>query len=203
MPDRSGQQFGNYRLKKRIGKGGFGEVYLAEQMGRGTQVAIKLLRASLTREKFITAFHHEAHVLSQLEHPNIVHLIDYGVEQTTPFVVLEYAQNGSLGKRYPLGVTFPFVSLASYTRQIAEALQYAHDRGIMHRDVKPDNMLLGNNGEILLSNFGLAALASEGHIDPDDPLRFVGTLRYMAPEQFFGQPRLASDQFALAVTVYT
>ncbi|GLV59787.1 hypothetical protein KDH_66110 [Dictyobacter sp. S3.2.2.5] len=203
MPDRSGQQFGDYRLKKRIGKGGFGEVYLAEHVGRGTQVALKLLHASLTQERFITAFQREARVLSQLDHPNIVHLFDYGVEQTTPFVVFEYAENGSLGKRYPLGVTFPFVSIASYTRQIAEALQYAHDRGIMHRDVKPDNMLLGNNGEILLSDFGLATLAPDGHIDPEDPLRFAGTLNHMAPEQFFGQPRPASDQYALAVTVYT
>lgn len=118
MSDRSGQQFGHYQLKKRIGKGGFSEVYLAEHVGRGTQVALKLLRASLTEEEFVYAFQQEARILSQLEHPNIVHLFDYGIEHTTPFFVLEYARSGSLRSRYPLGVTFPFVSIASYVRQM-------------------------------------------------------------------------------------
>jgi tetratricopeptide (TPR) repeat protein len=115
---------------------------------------------------------------------------------------MEYCPNGSLAGRSPLGVIFPLALIASRVRQVASALHYAHQQGVIHRDVKPQNMLFGVNQEILLSDFGLAQLLQTGEDDPEDPYRFSGTLYYMAPEQLFGYAVPNSDQYALGVTVY-
>src|SRR5262249_54854303 len=114
--------------------------------------------------------------------------------------VMEYAPNGSLRRRYPKGTVVALPHVVSFVKQVASALQYAHDHKFIHRDVKAENMLLGRRQEVLLSDFGLAALAhSSASLSTQEA---IGTITYMAPEQIEGHPRAASDQYALSVVVY-
>jgi serine/threonine protein kinase len=113
---------------------------------------------------------------------------------------MDYAPGGSLRQRYPKGSIVPFPIVISYVKQVAAALQCAHERKFIHRDVKPENMLIGRHEEVLLSDFGLAAFAhSSGSLSTKEA---IGTLSYMAPEQIEGHPRPASDQYALGCVVY-
>src|SRR5579863_5916114 len=160
MADRVGQQLGNYRLLHLLGKGGFAEVYLAEHMYLKTQAAIKLLSAQLTQEE-LQAFLQEAQRIAHLEHSHIVRILDFGVEGngTTPFLVMSYAPGGTLRTLYLPGKQVPLASVVVVVQQIAAALQYAHDHQLIHCDVKPENLLVGRTNEILVSDFGIAAVA--------------------------------------------
>src|SRR5713101_3510402 len=199
MADRTGQQFGNYRLVRPLGQGGYAEVYLGQHLRLNQQAAIKVLHAHLT-EAEAEHFYQEAQTISTLVHPSIIRVFDYDVQDGVPFLVMDYAPNGSLRRRYPKGTIVPLAQIISHVKQMASALQYAHDHKFIHRDVKPENMLLGRQEEVLLSDFGLAALAhSTGSLSAQEA---VGTLPYMAPEQIEGHPRAASDQYALGVVVY-
>ncbi|GAC1365093.1 MAG: hypothetical protein NVSMB44_25750 [Ktedonobacteraceae bacterium] len=199
MPDRIGQQLGNYHLTRLVGRGGFADVYLGEHIYLGTQAAIKVLETRLVQDE-IAHFQHEARTIARLEHPHIVRILDFGVEESLPFLVMSYAPHGTLRQRHPKGTCVAMDTVVEYTRQIARALQYAHDQKLIHRDVKPENMLLGRNEEILLSDFGLAVVAqsSSRHKTRD----VSGTIVYMAPEQARGKPQPASDQYSLAVIIY-
>src|SRR5713226_2164232 len=199
MADRVGQQFGNYRLVSLLGQGGYAEVYLGQHVRLSLQAAIKVLHAYLTGSE-AEHFYQEAETIAKLTHPSIVRVLDFDVQEGVPFLVMEYAPNGSLRRRYPKGSVVPFTQIVSYVKQVASALQYAHEQKFIHRDIKPENMLLGRHEEVLLSDFGLAALAhSTGSLSAQEA---VGTLPYMAPEQIEGHPRAASDQYALGVVVY-
>src|SRR5437588_3839598 len=199
MTDRVGQKIGNYRLVRLLGQGGFAEVYLAEHTYLGSFAAIKLLYVRVAQED-ITQCQQEGRMLAALEHPHIVRVLDFGIEDSTPYLVMAYAPGGTLRTRHPKGSRLPLPTIVEYVKQIAAALQYAHDHKFIHRDVKPENMLLGRQEEVLLSDFGLAALAhSSGSLSTQEA---IGTLSYMAPEQIEGHPRPASDQYALAVVVY-
>jgi serine/threonine protein kinase len=127
---------------------------------------------------------------------------DFGHEQSTGtlFLVMDYAPHGSLRDRHPKGSTVPLPTVVSYVTQVADALQHAHDAKLIHRDVKPENMLLGYQNEVLLSDFGLVEVAHR--TASLKTLGDAGTIEYMAPEQINGRPRTASDQYALAITVY-
>src|SRR5438270_10539502 len=199
MANRLGQQLGNYRLTKLLGKGGFAEVYLGEHVHLGTQAAIKVLHTQLTSGD-IEQFRAEARTIARLEHPHIVRILDFGVEGKTPFLVMSYAPNGTLRQRHPKGVQLPLTIIVSYVKQVADALQYAHDEKLIHRDIKPENMLVGRRNEILLSDFGIATVAQSSRYQ--SPQDVAGTLTYMAPEQIQAHPRPASDQYALGVVVY-
>src|SRR5579864_2740860 len=158
MVDRVGQQLGNYRLVRLIGRGGFAEVYLGEHVYLKTQVAIKVSNTEWPhedREDFLT----EARTIAHLVHPHIVRVLDFGIYGETPFLVMDYARNGSLRKRHPKGTKLPVASVVQYVEQIASALQYAHDQKLVHRDIKPENILLGRDNELLLSDFGIALIA--------------------------------------------
>src|SRR3989442_3431963 len=158
MADRVGQGLGNYKLIRLIGRGGFGEVYLGEHIYLKTEAAIKLMDTLLTtenREDFLT----EARTLASLEHPHIVRILEFGVTDSIPYLVMSYAPNGTLRQRYPQGTRLPLSAVVSYVKQVADALQYAHDQKLIHRDVKPENMLLGRRDENVLSDFGIAAAA--------------------------------------------
>ncbi len=175
-----GQQWGNYRLMRLLGRGGFAEVYLGEHVQLATPAAIKILHAQLGEDS-ISGFQREAQIIAELEHPHIIRLLDYDVREEQPFLVLAYAPNGSLRQQYSKGTHLPLSLIIRYTKQIADALQFAHDRHLIHRDVKPDNLLVGNQGQILLSDFGIVAVAhSTSSMNTQNSM---GTLAYMAPEQ--------------------
>ncbi|HVB73512.1 MAG TPA: serine/threonine-protein kinase [Ktedonobacteraceae bacterium] len=193
------QQFGNYRLVKLLGYGGFAEVYLGEHIHMGTQTAVKVLTAKLTPEE-IEHFRNEARTIFCLEHPNIVRVLDYGLNGNIPYIVMNYAANGSLRKRHPRGTRVPLPTVIEYVKQIAAALQYAHDEGLVHRDIKPDNMLIGKRNDILLSDFGIVTVSSS--VNSEQSQAQTGTWTYMAPEQIMKHPVRASDQYALGITVY-
>src|SRR5260370_5457995 len=158
MADRVGQQLGNYRLIQLLGEGGFAEVYLGEHIHLGTQAAIKVLHTQLTSND-MDKFSFEARTVARLVHPNIVRVLEFGIEGKTPFLVMDYASNGTLRQRHPRGTKLPVNLVVSYVKQIADALQYAHEEKLIHRDIKPENMLLGRRNEILLSDFGIAVVA--------------------------------------------
>ncbi len=165
------RRLGNYRLMQRLGRGGFAEVYLGEHIHLRTLVAVKVLLAQLTQEA-VETFRREAQTIARLRHPSIVQVHDF----------------------------FPLATVVSYVKQVAEGLQYAHDQRLIHRDVKPENMLLGFQQEVLLSDFGIALTAHSSF--SQNTQHVAGTILYMAPEQIAGHARPASDQYALGVVVY-
>jgi WD40 repeat protein len=197
--DRIGQQLGNYRLLRLIGQGGFADVYLGEHIHLGTQAAVKVLHTQVANND-IEAFRFEARTIAQLEHPNIIRVFEFDIEDGTPFLIMSYAPNGNLRQRHIKGVSLSTATIVFYVKQIAEALQYAHDQKIIHRDIKPENMLLGRRNEVLLSDFGIALIAQSTSSQSKQDV--IGTIHYMAPEQIRGKSRPASDQYALGVIVY-
>ena len=142
MADRSGEHFGNYRLMRLLGQGGYAEVYLGQHLRLSQQAAIKVLHTHLT-ETETEHFEQEAQTISTLVHPSIIRVFDYDVQDGMPFLVMDYASGGSLRKRHPRGSVVPLSQIVSYVKQVADALQYAHEQKFIHRDVKPENMLLG------------------------------------------------------------
>ena len=198
--DLIGQQLGNYRLVSLLGRGGFAEVYLGQHVRLSMQAAIKVLHAHLSDEQ-IQGFQQEAETIAKLVHPHIVRVLDFDVSNDgIPFLVMDYCPNGTLRKQHLKGERVSLLTVVSYVQQVADALQYAHDEKLIHRDVKPENMLIGQRKDILLSDFGIASTAhSTSSMSTQIP---VGTISYMAPEQIQAQARPASDQYALGIIVY-
>ena len=199
MADRVGQQLGNYRLLRLLGRGSFAEVYLGEHLYLKNRAALKVLRTSLADED-VEQFLAEAQTLARLAHPNIVRVLDFAVEQGMPFLVMDYAPRGTMRRFHPRGSCLSLETTTAYLRQLAAALQYAHNRNVIHRDVKPENILLGSHQNVLLSDFGLALFSPSPELLSTQVMS--GTIPYMAPEQIRGKPRFASDQYALGVVVY-
>jgi serine/threonine protein kinase len=199
MTDFVGHQLGNYRLIGLIGQGGFADVYLGEHIHLNTQAAIKVLQMRLAGSN-LEQFRNEARTIASLTHPNIVRVLDFGVEEGTPYLVMEYAINSTLRHRHPKGIPLSPSSILPYVRQAADALQYAHNKKFIHRDIKPENMLLGTGNQLLLSDFGLVLVAQS--TASQSSREMGGTVPYMAPEQLQGRPRAASDQYSLGVVVY-
>jgi serine/threonine protein kinase len=225
MPDRSlevsrvGQYIGNYRLIRRLGKGGFAEVYLGQHLHLPRQAAIKLLLNSSLTPSENRKFRAEAQIVASLRHPHIVQILDFGIDSTSglPYLIMDYAPDGTLRQLHPRGSILPPDTILSYLRQIASALDFAHRNNIVHRDIKPENMLLSawedgardneQNGaaipNILLSDFGIAMLTvRRPEISLASVPELAGTPYYMAPEQLRGKAVAASDQYALGVVVY-
>jgi len=199
VPNRVGEKLGNYRLVRLLGEGAFAEVYLGEHVHLDSYAAIKVLHSQLTsRER--EEFRLEARTLVRLVHPHIVRVLDFGIEGKTPFLVMDYAPNGTLRQRYLKGTRLPLRVIVPYVQQVADALQFAHEQRLIHRDVKPENILLRSDNDILLSDFGIATIARSTR--SQSVLKMAGTLAYMAPEQVQGRPVLASDQYSLGIVVY-
>ncbi len=133
MEHRVGQQLGNYRLIQFLGQGGFAHVYLGEHIYLKTQDFLR-----------------EAQTLAHLEHSHIVRVLDFGVQERTPFLVMQYAPKGSLRKAHSRGTILPTKTVLPYLKEVASGLHYAHERKVIHRDVKPENMLVGQRQHILL-----------------------------------------------------
>ncbi|HLZ81410.1 MAG TPA: serine/threonine-protein kinase [Ktedonobacteraceae bacterium] len=199
MTDRTGQQLGNYLLTRPLGQGGFAEVYQGEHIYLKTQAAIKVLLTQLASDD-IEEFLKEARTIANLIHPNIVRVLEFGIESKTPFLVMDYAPNGTLRQRHPKGSRLEPAVIVPYLKQIAAGLQYAHDQKLIHRDIKPENLLVGRHNEILLSDFGIALVAQSSRYQSTQNV--AGTVAYMSPEQIQGKPRPASDQYSLGIVVY-
>jgi serine/threonine protein kinase len=193
-----GKQLGNYRILRLLGQGSFANVYLGEHIHLHTQAAIKVLQVRLV-ESNIQSFLNEARTIAHLVHPYIIRVLDFGVEANTPFLVMDYAPQGTFRQRFLQGKPLPPTALFPFIKQAASALQYAHDKKLIHRDVKPENMLLGSKDEILLSDFGFALIQTS---ITRPSVETAGTASYMAPEQFQGKPQQASDQYSLGIIAY-
>ncbi|HLZ56640.1 MAG TPA: serine/threonine-protein kinase [Ktedonosporobacter sp.] len=199
MAFRERQQLGNYRLTNLLGRGSFGSVYLGEHVYLGIQSAVKVMNTKLPKQ-VEDPFRTEARTLARLIHPYIVRILDFGMDGPTPFLVLDYAPNGTLRERHPPFARLPLPQVISYVKQIAEALAFAHQSQLVHRDIKPENLLLGRQGEVLVSDFGIAIMVDPSYANPSQDI--VGTLPYISPEQLGGFPQPASDQYSLAIIVY-
>src|SRR5947209_3285083 len=199
MGDRLGQQLGNYRILRELGRGGFADVYLGEHIYLKSHAALKILHTSLT-ENEVARFLSEAQTLVRLRHRHIVRVLEFVIEQGAPVLMMDYAPGGTLKQLYPRGAPVPLVTVITHVKQVAAALHYAHGRNVIHRDVKPGNLLLGDQQDLLLSDFGLALLAPS--LDLLSTQEMAGTLPYMAPEQIRGKPCFASDQYALGIVAY-
>jgi tRNA A-37 threonylcarbamoyl transferase component Bud32 len=210
----SAKQIGRYRLAQRLGKGGMGEVFLAEMQGASgfsKKVAIKKLRPSLAEDAdAIRMLLEEAELAKTLHHGGIVQVFDLGYDEDCPYIVVEYVEGASLRELLKATRdTLPLGDIIFLVEQVASALHYAHARTdendrpapIVHRDVKPDNVLISRDGVVKLADFGIAK-ALEG---PERTMTGVvkGTVGYLSPEQAGGESVDArSDQFALGIMLY-
>jgi eukaryotic-like serine/threonine-protein kinase len=199
MADRVGQRFGNYRLFQLLGQGGFAEVYLGKHVNQETPAAIKVFRTRMAKQD-IERFRLEVRIIAHLVHPHIVRVLEFGNEENAPYLVMNYAPDGTLRQRHPKGSRLPLATVISYVDQIAPALQYAHEQKLIHSHIKPENLLVGKANNILLSDFGIALLdQSSRYQNPQD---MAEAITYMAPEQIEAHPHPASDQYSLGIVVY-
>ncbi|HLV97066.1 MAG TPA: serine/threonine-protein kinase [Ktedonobacterales bacterium] len=203
MADRVGQRLGNYHLTHLLGRGGFGEVYEAEHVLLQRKQAIKiLLEQHLSDHKIRERFLREARTLAGLDHPHIVHVDELGAEGDLIYLVMSYVSGGTLHEmlRQQAGL-LDLGRVRHYLEQICAALTYAHARKVVHLDLKPLNLLVHEDGHLLLSDFGLAHLLNQGALQGGTSLLF-GSPHYMAPEHLRGQPDWRSDLYALGVILY-
>lgn len=192
-----------YTIEKEIGRGGMAVVYLAVQESLGRKVALKVLQSSLaTDPSFSKRFIAEGKMVAALSHPHIVSIYDVGVTNDNQhYIVMEYIESGSLKERLAIGAIAPDTA-ARIVASISEALDYAHQAGLVHRDVKPDNILFRPNGDPVLSDFGIA-LTSGTDTRLTQVGSTIGTPQYMSPEQAKGeQCSGASDYYSLGIILY-
>jgi eukaryotic-like serine/threonine-protein kinase len=199
MEDYCGQRFGSYRISRLLGCGISAQVYLGQHLYLQRSAAIKVMNDSL-EEKDIARFCVEASTIARLEHPHIVPVYDFGVEEHIPYLVMEYAPHGTLRQRHPHGTVVPLPTIVNYVEQIAAALEHVHQHKIIHRDIKPENLLLGRSQGVLLSDFSISVIAHRTNsMTTQDG---EGDVAYMAPEQLLRKPHITSDQYALGIVVY-
>jgi eukaryotic-like serine/threonine-protein kinase len=192
-----------YKVARALGGGGMAKVYLAHDEVLERNVALKVLREQFADdEEFVERFKREAQSAAALSHPNIVQVYDRGVDKDgASYIAMEYVPEGTLKERISeRGPLDPGVA-ASFALQIAEALGAAHKRGVVHRDIKPQNILLAATGDVKVADFGIARAASAATISQTSVV--LGTASYMSPEQAMGEPATPkSDLYSLGVVLY-
>ena len=212
----SGTKLGRYEIRSKIGQGGMGEVYLAEDTQLGRKVAVKLLAEGLTKNRDrLSRFDQEAYAASALNHPNIITIYEMGDEGGRHFIATEFIDGVTLRKHLSKG-PMDFPEVLSVAIQIADALEESHAAGIIHRDIKPENVMIRRNGHVKVLDFGLAKLTerspSPEETDTEAITRaliqtdagvVMGTSQYMSPEQVRGKPiDLRTDIWSLGVVLY-
>jgi len=201
MPDLIGQTLGGYRILEQIGRGGMATVYKAFQPSLDRNVAIKVLPPYFAEQDdtFLKRFRLEARAVAALRHPNILVVHDYGEQDGTTFIVMEYVEAGTLTDR--LGRPMPLPEIEVLLRQVAASLAYAHEKGVIHRDVKPSNILLPKPEWPLLTDFGLAKIVGGTHLTQTGAI--AGTPAYMSPEQGRGDTLdHRTDIYSLGIVLY-
>jgi len=195
-------QLGPYRIVRSLGRGGMGVVYEGVHLETDEPAAVKLLSASLARvEDFRDRFAAEIATLRKLNHPNIVRLFGFGEQDERLFYAMELVDGASLEKLLVRRRPFAWREVAEIAVQVCAALRHAHDRGVIHRDIKPGNLLLDRQGQVKLSDFGIARLFGNAQIT--NPGSVMGTAEYMAPEQAEGAPAgPRSDLYSLGAVMY-
>ncbi|MBW7878855.1 MAG: SUMF1/EgtB/PvdO family nonheme iron enzyme [Anaerolineae bacterium] len=203
----SGTTLGGVELKEMLGAGGMGAVYRGYQMSLKREVAVKVLPATIANQQgYLERFTQEAQTAANLSHPNIVQIFDFGTQRSISYVVMQLLRGGSLADRIKArgeaGQPISLGETAALVRDLGSALDYAHVHGVIHRDVKPANVMFDNLGRAFLVDFGIAKLIDQSVLLTGTGVA-MGTPSYMPPEQWEGAELTPqADQYALAVVTY-
>jgi len=195
-------KIGKYEILEKIGEGGFGIVYRARDPMLERDVAVKVLKSEVaTSPDFVERFQREAHLAAALHHPNIVNVIEVGEQEGRLFLVMDLLSGGTLSKLLLEGKPLPLARAVELLKPIADALDYAHGNGMIHRDVKPSNIILNDDGMPVLTDFGLGKSLSETGASTTGVA--LGTVEYMSPEQILGKTSSpATDIYAFGVIAF-
>ncbi len=203
MPNLSGQHLGQYEIIGVLGEGGMATVYRARQTSIGREVAVKVIKSDRSHlPDFIKRFEREATTVAALSHPHILKLFDYGEQGDLIYLVMEIMTGGSLDKLLR-AEALPLPKVSRFLDQMAEALDYAHGEGVVHRDLKPQNVLLDRSNEnAFLTDFGIAHLSGiSSNLTVEGMV--IGTAAYMSPEQGMGHPVDGrTDIYSLGIILY-
>lgn len=215
-----GRQFGSYEILSKIAAGGMGTVYRAQHIKLAKIVAVKVLAGNMAAvEEYVLRFEREAQLAARLEHPNIVRIYDYGTDGEVIYLVMQFVSGESLAARMKRDKKLPILEAMHITREIAKGLDIAHEKGLVHRDIKPDNILISKRNEIMITDFGLVKLETEQDSPDQSPIETVdssvtaeltiggsilGTPYYMSPEQCQGLPDIdaRADLYSLGLILY-
>ncbi len=198
-----GERLGKWVIYKELGRGGMGRVYLAQEEIGGRKAALKVLAAELAQDVgFLHRFQREIETLSVLDHPNIVRFYEAGQENGLYFYAMEYIEGQSLDELLREQGRLPWKDVLDLAVQVCHALKHVHDHGVIHRDIKPPNLLLTPDGQVKVTDFGIAKLFATSHLTATGGV--VGTAEYLSPEQAAGKPvSKRSDLYSLGVVLYT
>jgi eukaryotic-like serine/threonine-protein kinase len=194
---------GRYQVIARIASGGMGEVYRAQDAVLGRDVALKILHPGLAGDRgFVDRFRQEARAAAVLNHPNVVGVYDWGVTDGTYFMVMEFVRGQNLRALLQHFDRLEPAQVAEVTLQVLAALDHAHGHGIVHRDVKPENILIAENGTLKVADFGLARAFADSHVSQAEGT-VTGTVQYLAPEQVQGEPAdPRTDLYATGIVMF-
>jgi serine/threonine-protein kinase len=199
-----GAMIGEYEIVEKIGQGGVAEIYRGRQTSLDREVAIKLLSEHATIDsEIVSRFEQEARIIARLSHPNIVHVIDRGVDKNRYYFVMDHVDGHNFKKILSNG-TYSFEKKIDVVVNLLKALDYAHKNGIVHRDVKPSNILIDRRGFVMVADFGIAQMFDKKGADRTRTEMVMGTLAYMSPEQKLssGKVDCRTDLYAVGVILY-